>query len=142
MKLWVVAAGKIKERALREVADEYVSRVRRYVRLEEVEVRDPRGLERAIPAGALLVTLEVQGRALSSEQFAQRLERWGSLGKGDVCFLIGGAEGIPRSCSQKADVQLSLSSMTLPHRLARVLLFEQIYRGLSILRGEPYAREG
>lgn len=142
MRLVVVAAGKIRGRELRAVADDYLQRIRRYLRCEEIEARDAAGLARSIPDGAFRVALEVGGDALSSEAFARRVEQWGSRGKGDVAFVIGGAEGIPPELSRAADYRLSLSSMTLPHRLARVLLFEQLYRALTILRGEPYAREG
>lgn len=142
MKLSLVCAGKLKEPAFRVLADDYLGRIGRYVRIDEVETRDAAGLARAVPSGATLVALEVWGAALSSEVFSQRLERWGSTGKGDICFVIGAADGIPRELSERAQAHLSLSKMTLPHRLARVVLLEQIYRGLSILRGEPYAREG
>ncbi len=142
MKLVVVAVGRIKERPLRAVADDYLARIGRYARCEELEVKDDVALERAVPADALVVALEVGGKALSSEAFARALERWTAHGKGVVAFVIGGAEGIPAGVSRRADMQLSLSSMTLPHRLARVVLFEQIYRAFTILRGEPYAREG
>lgn len=142
MKITVVAAGKIKEKSLRAVADDYLGRIGRYVRVEEVETRDEHDLERFVPAGARLIALEVWGKRLSSEEFSGRLGRWGHIGKGEVAFVIGAAEGIPKELSARADEHLSLSSMTLPHRLARVILFEQIYRGFSILRGEPYAREG
>lgn len=141
LQLYIVAVGKLKDRALRAVADDYLRRVRRGVRCEETEVRDDAALARALPPGALIVALEVEGESLSSTEFARRLESWASRGKGQVAFLIGGAEGIPAELSRRADVRLSLSSMTLPHRLARVVLLEQLYRALSILRGEPYARE-
>ena len=127
--------------ALRSVADDYLTRIGRYTRCEEVEVKDARALSGALPRDATVVALEVHGEALGSDAFARRLERWGSLGKGDVAFVIGGAEGIPEAVSQNAQARLSLSSLTLPHRLARVVLFEQLYRALTILRGEPYARE-
>ncbi len=142
MKITVVAAGKIKEKSLRAVADDYKKRISHYVRMNEIETKDEGDLEKSVPEGALLVALEVWGKQLSSEEFSDRLERWGSTGKGEIAFVIGAAEGIPRALSKRADEHLSLSSMTLPHRLARVILFEQIYRGFSILRGEPYAREG
>lgn len=142
MKLSVVAAGKIKERPLRQVADDYANRIRRYVSFAEVETRDDKALLQAVPSGVRVVALQVWGQQLSSEDFAERLSRWSRMGKGDVAFVIGAADGIPKELSDAADEHLSLSSMTLPHRLARVLLFEQIYRGFSILRGEPYAREG
>jgi 23S rRNA (pseudouridine1915-N3)-methyltransferase len=141
VKLAVCAVGKIKDKHLREVADDYLRRVQRYVRCEEIEVRDDAGLARAFAEPSFVVALEVGGHALTSEGFASQLERWSCLDKGNVTFVIGGAEGIPRATSQRAQYQLSLSSFTLPHRLARVVLFEQLYRALSILRGEPYARE-
>jgi 23S rRNA (pseudouridine1915-N3)-methyltransferase len=134
--------GRIKEKAVREVADDYLKRLRHYVRCDEVEVKDDRELARALPEEALLVALEVDGAAYDSTQFASRLERWGSQGKGVVAFIIGGAEGIPAGISRAAQERISLSRMTLPHRLARVVLYEQLYRGMTIQRGEPYAREG
>ena len=141
MKLSVVAVGKLKERELRAVADDYLGRIRRYVRIEEVEVSNDAALERALPGGVTIVALDPGGDALTSTAFAKKVETWGRRGKGDVAFVIGGAEGIPQSLLGSADARLSLSSLTLPHRLARVVLFEQIYRAFTILRGEPYARE-
>jgi len=137
----VVAAGRLKDKSLRAVADDYFARVRRYVRCDEIEVKDDRALAKAIPSDSVVVALEVDGESVSSTELAQRLERWASRGKGAVTFVIGGAEGIPAELSRAADARLSLSRLTLPHRLARVLLAEQLYRALSILRGEPYARE-
>lgn len=142
MRLAVVAVGKLKEPATRALADDYLGRIRRWIRIDEVEVKDDVALARAVPAEHLVVALEVDGERLTSEAFSKKLELWGSQGKGNVAFLIGGAEGIPAELSRQARVRLSLSSMTLPHRLARVVLLEQIYRGLSIAKGEPYAREG
>lgn len=141
MRLFVVAAGRIRERNLRAVADDYLARLRHYARCEEIEVKTSADLVRAVPGGVTLIALEPGGEALSSRAFAARLERWGTRGKGDVGFVIGGAEGIPSELVAKAEARLSLSSLTLPHRLARVVLFEQLYRAFTILRGEPYARE-
>ncbi len=142
MKLCVVAVGKIRERDLRAVADEYAGRIRRYVRFDEIEVGSDAALERALPDAATVVALDPNGDALTSTAFAKKLESFGRRGKGDVAFVIGGAEGIPEKLLGAAHARLSLSSLTLPHRLARVVLFEQIYRAFTILRGEPYAREG
>lgn len=141
MKLVVVAAGRLKEREVRAIADDYLGRIRRYVKCDELEVKSATDLAAAIPQGALVVALEVDGEALSSTELSRRVERWGSTGKGVVAFVIGGADGIPPALSKAASARLSLSKLTLPHRLARVLLLEQLYRSLSILRGEPYARE-
>ena len=123
------------------MADEYLGRVRRYVRVDEVEVASDAALARALPKGATVVALDPQGDALTSTAFAKKVESWGRRGKGDVAFVIGGAEGIPAALVRSANARLSLSSLTFPHRLARVVLFEQIYRAFTILRGEPYARE-
>jgi 23S rRNA (pseudouridine1915-N3)-methyltransferase len=141
VKLVVVAAGKLKEREVRVIADDYLSRIRRFVKCEEIEVKSASDLAQAVPAGALLVALEVEGDVVTSTELSRRVERWGSTGKGVVAFVIGGAEGIPKALSSSAHARISLSKLTLPHRLARVLLLEQLYRSLSILRGEPYARE-
>lgn len=142
MRLVVVAVGKLKERAYRELGDEYLSRVRRYTRCEEIEVADGSGLERRIPSEAYVVALEVDGKTRSSEVFARELGELFARDKGTVAFVIGGADGIPDELSRRAGLRLSLSTFTLPHRLARIVLYEQLYRALSILRGEPYAREG
>lgn len=142
MKITVVAVGKLKEREVRAIADDYWGRIRRVVRGVEVEVKDAAQLASALPSADVVVALEVLGTAFSSEEFARKLDQWGQKGQGEIVFLIGGAEGLPEELSERAHIRISLSSMTLPHRLARVLLLEQIYRGLSILRGEPYAREG
>jgi 23S rRNA (pseudouridine1915-N3)-methyltransferase len=141
VKLFVIAEGRIKERELRAVANDYLSRLSRYVKCDEIETKDAAGLAKAIPEGAFVVALEVTGERISSTELASRLERWGARGKGHVAFVIGGAEGIPAALSTKADVRLSLSTFTFPHRLARVMLFEQLYRSMTLLRGEPYARE-
>jgi 23S rRNA (pseudouridine1915-N3)-methyltransferase len=139
--LLIVAVGKVKPPGLRTLADEYLRRIRRHVRCDEIEVRDDASLPKAIPPSAWVVALEVRGRTLSSPQLAEHVEQWGSTGKGEVAFLIGGAEGLPPGLSEAAHVRVSLSALTLPHRLARIILLEQLYRAMSILRGEPYARE-
>ena len=141
MKLYVLAQGKLKDRGLRAVADDYKARLERYVAVEEIEVKDAQALERRAPKEAWLCMLEAGGEAISSRTLAARLESWATRHKGQVCFVIGGAEGIPRAWSRRGDAHLSLSSLTLPHRLVRVIVFEQLYRALTILRGEPYARE-
>jgi 23S rRNA (pseudouridine1915-N3)-methyltransferase len=141
MRFFVVAVGKLKDRALRALADDYLSRIRRSARCDEIELKSSAELSDAAPAASFRVALEVGGEACSSEAFARRIESWARRGKGEIAFLIGGADGLPEHVSRNADLRLSLSSMTLPHRLARVVLLEQIYRALTILRGEPYARE-
>jgi len=140
----VVAVGKVKERGLREAIDDYAKRVTRHFPLEEIEVKDApepallAALEKKIPERAHLVALDQRGRSMDSEAFARWLGARASTGK--IAFLIGGADGLPRALAARANETLSLSPMTFPHRLARLVLFEQLYRAVTILRGEPYAR--
>ncbi len=141
MKFELLTVGRLREKAWRALADDYAGRIRRWVRLDECEVKDDAELARRWPKESLVVVLEVDGLRPTSTELSQYLERWGRTGKGDVTFVIGGANGIPEALSRRAQFRLSLSSLTLPHRMAKVLLLEQLYRGLSLLRGEPYARE-
>ncbi len=144
MRIVIAAVGKVKDRPLREAIDEYVGRVRRYVAIDEVEIADGppdkvrAGFEKA-SREATVVALEVNGQALTSEVFARTIERFGARGKGTVTFLIGGADGLPQDLSRAAHARISLSTLTFPHRLARLVLVEQIYRAMTILRNEPYA---
>ena len=122
----------------------YYARIERYAKLEEVEIKDASANEvrdrllRAIPDRSRVVALEVTGRAQSSQDFSAWLGRAEIESVQTVVFLIGGAYGLPGDVSNKADLRLSLSAMTLPHRLARLVLAEQLYRAFTILRGEPY----
>jgi 23S rRNA (pseudouridine1915-N3)-methyltransferase len=142
----VVAVGKIKERGIREAVDDYAKRIGRYAQYHEVELKDLPSDEliekftKAIPTRARVFALEVEGRAVSSPALAQLVGRAeDDSAIQHLVFLIGGSYGLPQQVSKAADVQLSLSSLTLPHRLARLLLVEQIYRAFTILRGEPYS---
>lgn len=93
----------------------------------------------AIPKGARVVALEVKGKPWSTEQLSERMDAW--LGEGrDVALLVGGPEGIEPSISARADEKWSLSPLTLPHPMVRVLLAEQLYRAWSIIQGHPYHR--
>ncbi len=93
----------------------------------------------AIPKGCLVVALEVRGRSWSTEQLSKQLDHWLHGGQ-DIALLIGGPEGLSDACVARADVKWSLSPLTLPHPLVRVLLSEQIYRAYSILKNHPYHR--
>ena len=93
----------------------------------------------AIPKGCLVVALEVRGRSWSTEQLSKQLDSWLHGGQ-DIALLIGGPEGLSDACVARADVKWSLSPLTLPHPLVRVLLSEQIYRAYSILKNHPYHR--
>lgn len=95
----------------------------------------------ALPAGAPLVALDERGLMLSSQGFAERIAGWRRRGLAELAFAIGGADGLDRAVLDRAETVLSLGPMTWPHRLARILLLEQIYRSQQILAGHPYHRE-
>lgn len=145
MHVHVVAVGKIKERGVREWIDDYTKRITRYADYHEVELKDgslsevEERFRKAIPARAKVVALEVAGKAMRSEELARFVGQCEDGAIQHVAFLIGGSYGLPEATSRAAHLQLSLSAMTLPHRLARVFLVEQIYRSFTILRGEPYS---
>lgn len=145
MRIEILAVGKIKEPPVRAILDDYYGRIGRYAKLFETELKDGSEGEvsarfaKALPPRSRTVALEVEGKPLSSGGLARYLGKCELDGVQTVAFLIGGSYGLPKSVSQAADLTLSLSSMTLPHRLARVLLAEQVYRGFTILRGEPYS---
>lgn len=145
MKVVVVAVGKVKERGLREALDDYAGRIARYVTFDEVELKDGEAadvaakMERALGPKARVVALEVDGQAMSSEGLAKLVGDAERRAVGQLVFLVGGAYGLPPAISARADVKLSLSAMTLPHRLARLVLFEQIYRAYTILHHAPYS---
>ncbi len=94
----------------------------------------------ALPAGATVVALDVEGRSLSSEAFARQLARWRDGGVRELAFVIGGADGLDPAVLARADARLSLGPMTWPHLLVRVLLAEQLWRAASLLAGHPYHR--
>ncbi len=145
LSIHVLAVGKIKERGLRDVIDDYQKRIGRYATIRELELKDASETEvearfrKAIPDRAKLVALEVEGKALSSEGLAKWVGNVEDSPTSHLVFLIGGAYGLPQKLSREADLSLSLSKMILPHRIARVVLVEQIYRAFTILRGEPYS---
>jgi len=144
LRLSLIAVGKIKQAGLRAELDDYLGRVRRYASCEEIELKDGSDaelasrFERALPKRASVIALEVEGKTVSSPALAELVRR-AELDGVPLAFLIGGAYGLPKMVSSAAQLQLSLSALTLPHRLARVVLAEQLYRAFTILRGEPYS---
>lgn len=154
MVMHVVAVGRVRDAALRTACEAYLNRLRRTGRIEIHEVAEAgraghtpavaRRLEgerlaAALPRDATVVALTRAGRALSSRQFARQVERWRASAR-DVAFLIGGAEGLAPALVDGAASTITLSPLTLPHEIARLVLLEQLYRAGTILRGEPYHR--
>jgi len=139
MRYRVVAVGRVRDAALRAACDGYLERLRRYTRVEEQEVKDEARVLAAVPEGSRLVALSRAGAAWTSAQLADWTARW-ELDARDVTFAVGGADALPSAVLERAERVWSLSPLTLPHELARVVLYEQLYRAHTIRRGEPYHR--
>lgn len=133
MKYTVLAVGRIRAPFADDLAH-YTKMLTGHAKVEQVEVRDHDQVERRIPRGAYVVLLDSRGRACDSVAFARWLEERRRAGR-DVCFVIGGADGIEL---ERCDERFSFGPMTFPHQLARVLLVEQLYRAHKILAREPY----
>lgn len=157
MKITILCVGKIKEKYFTDAATEYIKRTGRYHKMEIVEVADektPDGAGEALNAqimaregerilakikeGSYVVALAIEGRELSSEELAGKLEALAVNGESHVTFVIGGSLGLSEAVKKRADFLLSFSKMTFPHQLMRVVLLEQIYRCCKISAGEPY----
>ena len=138
MKLLIRAVGKMRDRRMEELSREYLDRVRRHLPVEVSEVEDDAALTRQLPAGAEIIALEPGGDAWTTDEFRRFLEERMVRGARAVVFLVGGADGLSAPTVAQAGRRLSLSPLTLPHRLARVILCEQLYRCVSAIRGEPY----
>lgn len=157
MKITVITVGKIKEKYLKDAIAEYSKRLSRYCKLEILEVADektPNGASeiveenirekegerilKLIKEDAYVITLEISGKMLTSEELADRIETLGIQGKSHLVFVIGGSIGLGREVLRRSDYALSFSKMTFPHQLMRVILLEQIYRSYRIINGEPY----
>ena len=136
MRYVVVALGgsRMKSAALRAACDDYLSRLRHYAKIEEREVKEAR-----IPEDSRLIALSRQGESWTSQQLAELTGRW-ELEARDVTFAIGGADALPEEVLKRAERIWSLSALTLPHELARVVVYEQLYRAYTIRRGEKYHR--
>ena len=142
MKLTVAAVGRLKEAHLVAAEAEYAKRLRRYCTFAIAEHKDEAALAASVPSGAHLYALDERGDLVSSADVANVLGDEEMRGGGaPVVFAIGGADGHSDALRARARRTLAFGRMTIAHRLVRVLLLEQIYRGFTILRGEPYHRE-
>lgn len=140
MRYRVVAVGRVKDAALRAACDEYLGRLGHYARVEEREVKNEARILEAIGEDSRLVALTRVGEPVTSAELARWTERWEMSGGDAVAFAIGGAAGLPQAVLDRATQRVSLSPLTFPHELARVVLYEQLYRAYTIRRGEPYHR--
>ena len=157
MKISIITVGKLKEKYLKQGIDEYLKRLSTYAKVEIIEVADEKAPEHLSEAemeevkwkegerilshlseDTYIITLEISGRMLNSEQLAAKIDELGTYGKSKLAFIIGGSLGLSKEVQNRSDLALSFSKMTFPHQLMRLILLEQIYRAYRINRGEPY----
>jgi len=156
-RVTILCVGKLKEKFYIEAVGEYTKRLSRHCRLEILELPEQRlsdspsqgeidaalekeaaAIREKLPKGGAVIAMCIEGRLLSSTDLAGRLQQFANEGKSQLTFLIGGSVGLHSSLKQQADLRLSMSPMTFPHHLARVMLLEQVYRGYQILEGSKY----
>lgn len=157
MKITLITVGKIKEKYLKDAIAEYSKRLSRYCKLEIIEVADEKTpdhasesvedairskeaerIQKYIKEDSHVITLEIGGKQLASEELAEKIDKLGIQGVSHIIFIIGGSIGLGREVLSRSDYALSFSKMTFPHQLMRVILLEQIYRSYRIINGEPY----
>lgn len=157
MKITVITVGKIKEKFLKDAIAEYSKRLSKYCKLEIIEVADEKTPDQAsevvedgirnkeadrimkyVKDDAFVITLEIKGKLLTSEELADKINQLGIQGKSHITFIIGGSIGLGQEVLKRSDYALSFSKMTFPHQLMRVILLEQVYRSYRIINGEPY----
>ncbi|MEM6482698.1 MAG: 23S rRNA (pseudouridine(1915)-N(3))-methyltransferase RlmH [Pseudomonadota bacterium] len=156
MRVVIAAVGRMKTGPERDLVEDYLARFDRTgaplglgpCEIREVDERKAStskspsaALEKLIPEGALTICLDERGQKWSSRQFAAQLASWRDTGQRDVAFLIGGADGLGVSLRARSQLALSLGQMVWPHKLARVMFSEQLYRAATILAGTPYHRD-
>lgn len=157
MNIKIIAIGKLKEKYWQDAVKEYSKRLGAYCNLEILELKESRLSANPSPADEeavkkaegeeilaqikksdYVITLEVKGKSLSSEQLADKISQLGLEGRSNIAFVIGGSLGLSAQVSARADYKLSFSAMTFPHQMMRVILLEQIYRSFKINRNETY----
>lgn len=157
MKITIITVGKIKEKYLKEAISEYTKRLSKYCKLEMIEVADEKTPDNAseivedairtkeaerilkyVKEDAFVITLEINGKQLTSEELSEKIEKLGVQGTSHIIFIIGGSIGLGKEVLAKSNFALSFSKMTFPHQLMRVILLEQIYRSYRIINHEPY----
>ena len=143
MKLRLIMLGKTRREEARGLIDDYVGRIRHYSEIEITELRDagPAALRKLkLDSSATIVLLDAAGKQFTSQQFAKWLGDLRDRGARELVFLCGDAEGFPAELRAAAKQKISLSTLTMQHEFARVVLAEQIYRAFAILAGHPYPK--
>lgn len=156
VKITVVCLGKYKESAYIELEKEYLKRLRPYSvikvveipeepyfknsDLENIKLKEAEKIKKYLNKGSIVIILEESGTERSSKEFAKNMDRLSSLGQ-ELIFVLGSGIGLHESLKEYANYSISLSKLTFPHNLARILLLEQIYRSFTIISGKEYHKE-
>jgi len=143
MKIRLLLLGKTRREECRGLMEDYVARIRRYAEIEITELREaaPAALRKIkLDPPVAIVLLDAAGKQFTSQQFARWLGDLRDRGTREIAFLCGNAEGFPEELRNAAAQEISLSTLTMPHEFARVMLAEQIYRAFAILAGHPYPK--
>lgn len=138
LRISVICQGRLKEKYYIAACEEYLKRLSSLASVDIIELAEEGDVASRIPKGSYVIAMAIEGKKLSSEGLAELLADCALKGKSRVCLLIGGSEGLPEDVKQAADFRLSMSDMTFPHHLARVMVLEQIYRAFSINAGAKY----
>ena len=156
IKCKIIAMGSLKEKFFKEACGEYIKRLSRFCDLDICEIepqklpekpsvgeienalkKEAEQISKKIPQNSLVISLCVEGKQMSSEKLAEKIKEASAVGRG-LCFIIGSSHGLADEVKKNSDLRLSLSEMTFPHKLFRVMLIEQIYRGFMINSGSEY----
>ncbi len=158
IKITLISVGKLKEKYLKDAVNEYKKRLGSYCKINLITVADEainktdlselesanikqaeaERIKKNVRQGQYIISLDLKGKELSSEDFATHIERLGVTGKSDLVFIIGGSLGLADEILQMSDFRLCFSKMTFPHQLMKVILLEQIYRAFKINKNETY----
>lgn len=156
MNIKIIAVGKLKEKYSKDAIDEFKKRLGAYCSLSIVEIpaqeikddnlaikymeAEGEKILSSIKSDSFVITLEILGKSLSSEDFAQKIKDLSNEGHNEIVFVIGGANGLSKAVCERANFKLSFSKMTFTHQLMRIFLYEQIYRAFKIINNESYHR--
>ncbi len=138
LRISVICQGRLKEKYYIAACEEYLKRLSSLSSVDIIELAEEGDIASRIPKGSFVIAMAIEGKKLSSEGLAELLADCALKGKSRICLLIGGSEGLPEAVKKAADFRLSMSDMTFPHHLARVMVLEQIYRALGINAGSKY----
>ncbi len=152
MQIDLIVVGKLKEKSMKQMCDEYIKRLGSYCKLNVIELKDEsthldsnlvikreqEQIEKVLDDKSYIIVLDIDGKQLSSEQLSEKIDDITTYENSKITFIIGGSLGIAPELKAKSNLRLSFSKMTFPHQLFRVMLLEQIYRQFRIARNEPY----